>query len=117
MKIITYNQAINIQKQGSKKILAFCIKKTNCPTCNEWIANFWKEIEEKYTEEVEWYAVNADEDDVVFPPNISPTWYFYLTNYKDPFIRTGVLPQPEFGFSIDKLIRVQNGENPFDVFR
>jgi hypothetical protein len=116
MNIITYTQAVNKQKQGSSKILAFCIKRSDCETCNEWLGSFWKEISEKFANDVEWYAIDSDKNEIVFPPQTSPTWYFYLTNYKDPFIRTGVLPQPEFGLSIDKLIRVQNGEDPFKVF-
>lgn len=98
-----------------KKITAFCVRAQDCHACEEWANRFFSDIEEKYKEDIDWYWITVD-DRVMFPPQFSPTWYFYVPGQEQPFIRDGVLPQPEFNMSVDKLIRVKNGENPFHVF-
>ena len=113
MKQIEYNQAVNYLEKD--KITAFCIKSVDCPTCDEWVKRFFKDIEEHYKNDVVWYMINLDSS-VMFPPQYSPTWYIYIPGQLDPFIRDGVLPQPEFNSSMDKLERIKNGENPFHVF-
>lgn len=113
MRTVNYQDAEKFISET--KMTAFCVKSLDCATCDEWYKRFFADIEKQYSDTIDWYFVTTDES-VLFPPQFSPTWYFYIPGYQEPFIRDGVLPQPEFNMGIDKLLRVKNGENPFHVF-
>jgi len=119
MNYITYENSLDILKNVSKeeKIQFFVLRIKSCPFCDDCFKNNGKELLNFIQNDFDLYVINCDNENIPFPPPSSPTLYFYHKNFKQPFIRQGMLPVFEMTKELEKFIKIKNGESYESVFK
>lgn len=119
MNTISYTESLEILSNiiFKDKIQFFVLRIKSCPFCDEWFKNNGEELLKFTSDNFDLYIINCDEYEVPFPPPSSPTLYFYHKNFKQPFIRQGMLPAFEMIKELKKFIQIKNGDSYESVFK
>jgi hypothetical protein len=115
MQNIDYNDVSQVRSLDFDIVQIFLLRYLGPGCCNSWEKDVLFPLADKF-KNYSWYNLYIDQTEIPFPPVGVPSFYIYFKDWKYPFVFTGEKSYKEYETIFQKIIQINEGIHPTEIF-
>jgi hypothetical protein len=115
---ISYEQALEIVKKSSDKMLMFIFVRDDCPICSSFVPEVMIPEIENNLDDIDYYIIDTKMFKMYFPPVSYPAIYYFIPGSTEemPIMRSGGTTDEIFKFDLSRILKVKQGMSLIEAF-